>query len=153
PVPDGSFSLRVVGEDAGGFVHAVGQRPDLPGGAFRLEGATISPPAGGAVVLGPPADLDDDGARAAVVWAASTDPLAGRLLFYKGGAAGAPPSQPRQLAALPTGAIGQAGCAPEPALEQVGPHTAAVSLHAACNPTPPIRKTRWVAVTVPSRDP
>jgi hypothetical protein len=153
--PDASFSLRATGEDAGGFVHVVGQRPDLPNGAFRLEGATqIDPPPGEVFVLVLTADLDDDGARDAVAWAASTDPLAGRLLFYKGGAGGAPPAAPRQLAALPSGAIGQAGCAPEPALEQVGPHTAAVSLHAACNPPPPpTRKTRWVAVTVPMRDP
>jgi hypothetical protein len=152
---DASFSLRALGDDAGGFVHVVGQRPDLPGGAFRLEGATqIAPPAGEVFVLVLTADLDDDGARDAVAWAASTDPLAGRLLFYKGGVGGAAPSAPRQLAALPTGAIGQAGCAPEPALEQVGPHTAAVSLHAACNPAPPPgRKTRWVAVTAPQREP
>jgi hypothetical protein len=152
--PDASFSLRALGDDAGGFVHVVGQRPDLPGGAFRLEGIQVDPLPGEAFVLVLTADLDDDGARDAVAWTASTDLLAGRLLFYKGGAAGAPPAAPRQLAALPPGAIGQAGCAPEPALEQVGPHTAAVSLHAACNPAPPpTRKTRWVAVAAPQREP
>jgi hypothetical protein len=149
---DASFSLRTTGDDAGGFVHVVGQRPDLPGGAFRLDAAQVAPPAGEAFVLALTVDLDDDGVRDAVAWAASTDPLAGRLLFYKGSKDG--PLPPRQLAALPTGAIGQAGCAPEPALEQVGPHTAAVSLHAACNPAPPpTRKTRWVALAVPAREP
>jgi len=136
-------------------VHVVAQRPDLAGGGFRLEGATqISPPAGEAFVLAFAADLDGDGARDAVAWVSSIDPLAGRLLYYKGGASGAPPAAPRQLAVLPPGAIGQPGCAPEPALEQIGPHTAAVSVHAACNPTPPTtRKVRWVAVATPSRDP
>jgi hypothetical protein len=152
--PDASFSLRPLTAD-GGFVHAVGQRPDLPGGAFRLEGTTqVAPPPGESFVLVLVTDLDDDGARDAVAWVASTDPLAGRLVFYKGGAAGAPPSVPKQLAALPTGSIGQPGCGPEPALEQVGSHTIAVSLRAACNPPlPASRKTRWVAVAVPSRDP
>ena len=153
--PDASFALHPLGDDAGGFVHVVGQRPDLPGGAFRIEGATqIAPPPGEAFVLVLAADLDEDGVRDAVAWVSSTDPLAGRLLFYKGGAAGAAPSPPKPIAALPSGAIGQPGCAPEPALEQVGPHTAAVSLHASCNPTPPpTRKARWVAVAAPSREP
>src|SRR5258708_27101955 len=90
--PDASFSLRPLGGDAGGFVHVVGQRPDLPDGAFRIDGAVqVSPPPGEAFVLVFAADLDDDGVRDAVAWVMSTDPLAGRLLFYKGGAAGAPP--------------------------------------------------------------
>src|SRR5690349_19965110 len=51
-VPDASFSLRPLGGDAGGFVHVVGQRPDQPGGAFRLEGSMqILPPPGEAFIL------------------------------------------------------------------------------------------------------
>jgi hypothetical protein len=155
PPPDASFPLRALGGDAGGFVHVVAQRPDLPDGAFRIEGAVqISPPPGEAFMLVFAADLDDDNVRDAVAWVTSTDPLAGRLLFYKGGAAGVPPALPKQLAALPAGQIGQPGCAPELALEQIGPHTAAVSVHAACNPTLPVtRKVRWVAVAAPLRDP
>ena len=80
------------------------------------------------------ADLDGDGTRDAVAWTSSSDPLAGRLLFYKGAPGGAAPAQPRQLAVLASGAIGGPACAAEPALEQIGPATVAVSLHAACAP-------------------
>ena len=49
-------------------------------------------------------------------------------------AGGSRPAQPRQLAVLASGAIGGPACAAEPALEQIGPATVAVSLHAACAP-------------------
>ena len=100
------------------------------------------------------ADVDGDGVRDGVAWAASNDALGGRLHFYKGGAAGAPPAAPKQLATLPGGMIGFQGCTAEPALEQIGPESVAVSVHAACNPLPPgATKVRWVAVAVPARDP
>ncbi|MET0594683.1 MAG: hypothetical protein ABW133_18425, partial [Polyangiaceae bacterium] len=52
------------------------------------------------------------------------------------------------------GLIGMPGCTAEPAVEQIGPQTVAVSVHAACNPMPPgATKVRWVAVAVPARDP
>jgi hypothetical protein len=129
----------------------VGLRPD-PTGSFRLDGGSaIAPLAGESFVLYLVSDLDGDGTRDAVAWTTSSDPLAGRLLFYKGTPSG--PSEPRQLAVLAPGAIGAPGCSAEPALEQIGPATVAVSLHAVCAPPPPGKKARWIAVAVPSRDP
>jgi hypothetical protein len=144
-----------LGGDAGSFVHVVGQRPGDPGGGFRIEGSTsIAPPEGETFVLVFAADVDGDGIRDGVAWVASHDALGGRLLYYKGAAAGAAPAAPKQLAALPGGLIGLAGCAAEAALEQIGPQTVAVSVHAACNPQPPgATKVRWVAVAAPARDP
>jgi len=143
-----------LGGDAGSFLHVVGQRPGDPGGGFRIEGNTaVTPPEGEAFVLAFAADVDGDGVRDGVAWVASADALGGRLLFYKG-VAGAAPLAPKQLAALPGGMIGLAGCTPQPALEQIGPQTVAVSVHAACNPQPPgATKVRWVAVATPARDP
>jgi len=120
-----------------------------------MEGATeVTPPAGETFVLVFASDLDGDGHRDAVAWVSSNDPLAGRLLFYKGGPNGTAPAPPRQLALLPTGVLGAPGCAAEPALDQIGPHTAAVSLHAGCAPAPPLgKKVRWVAVATPLGEP
>jgi hypothetical protein len=144
-----------LGGDAGNFVHVVGQRPGDPGGGFRVEGNTsIAPPEGEAFVLVFAADVDGDGIRDGVAWAVSRDALGGRLLYYKGGAAGAAPLAPKQLATLPGNLIGLPGCTAEPALEQIGPQTVAVSVHAACNPQPPgATKVRWVAVAAPAREP
>jgi hypothetical protein len=144
-----------LGGDAGNFVHVVGQRPGDPGGGFRIEGDTsITPPEGEAFILVFAADVDGDGVRDGVAWAASRDALGGRLLYYKGGAAGAAPLAPKQLATLPGNLIGLPGCTAEPALEQIGPQTVAVSVHAACNPQPPgATKVRWVAVAAPAREP
>jgi hypothetical protein len=144
-----------LGGDAGTFVHVVGQRPGDPGGGFRIEGSTsIAPPEGETFALVFVADVDGDSVRDGVAWAASRDALGGRLLYYKGGPPGAAPPAPKQLATLPGGMIGLAGCTAEPALEQIGPQTVAVSVHAACNPQPAgATKVRWVAVAAPSREP
>jgi hypothetical protein len=143
-----------LGGDAGTFLHVVGQRPGDPGGGFRIDGNTsVTPPEGETFVLVFAADVDGDGVRDGVGWVASQDALSGRLLFYKG-VAGAAPLAPKQLAALPGGMIGLAGCTPQPAVEQIGPQTVAVSVHAACNPQPPgATKVRWVAVATPAREP
>jgi len=142
-----------LGGDAGTFAHVVGLRPD-PTGDFRIDGTTsIAPLPGETFVMYLVADLDGDGTRDAVAWTSSSDPLAGRLLFYKGAAGGAAPAQPRQLAVLASGAIGGAGCSAEPALEQIGPATVAVSIHAVCTPAPLGKKQRWIAVAMPSREP
>jgi hypothetical protein len=144
-----------LGGDAGSFVHVVAQRPGDPGGGFRIDGNTAVTPAEGetfALVL--IADVDGDGIRDGVAWAASQDALGGRLLFYKGAAGGAPPGAPKQLASLPAGLIGMPGCTAQPAVEQIGPQTVAVSVNAACNPMPPgATKVRWIAVAHPARDP
>jgi hypothetical protein len=140
-----------LGGDSGAFAHVVGLRPDSTG-SFRIDGASaIAPPPGETFVLYLVADLDGDGVRDAAAWASSSDPLAGRLLFYKGTPSG--PAEPRALAVLAPGAIGAPGCSAEPALEQIGPTTVAVSLHAACATPPPGKKARWIAVAVPSREP
>jgi hypothetical protein len=151
PLRDASVTSIGLGGDAGTFAHVVGLRPDSTG-SFRMDGAsTVAPLPGESFVLYLVSDLDGDGIRDAAAWASATDPLAGRLLFYKGTPSG--PAQPRQLAVLAPGAIGAPGCTAEPALEQIGPATVAVSLHAACAPTPPGKKARWIAVALPSRDP
>ncbi|HEY3593454.1 MAG TPA: hypothetical protein VGL13_06255, partial [Polyangiaceae bacterium] len=146
-----------LGGEAGSFAHVVGQRVD-PDGAFRLDGVAVVPPAGETLALAFAADLDGDGTRDAVAWSTAGDPLAGHLLFYKGTAAGKSPAAPTELAALAAAAIGAQGCAGDPALEQIGPHTAAVSLHANCPPPPapqlpPTRTARWVAVASPLTSP
>jgi hypothetical protein len=155
PLATSASAAPGLGGDAGAFVHVVGQRPVDPGGGFRVDGTTpIAPPEGETFVLVLAADVDGDGVRDGVAWAASNDALGGRLLFYKGGAAGTPPATPKQLATLPGGMIGFQGCTAEPALEQIGPGSVAVSVHAACNPMPPgATKVRWVAVAVPAREP
>jgi hypothetical protein len=154
PVLTAASGAPGLGGDAGSFVHVVGQRPGDPGGGFRIEGAAVTPPEGETFVLVFAADVDGDGVRDGVAWAASQDALGGRLLFYKGAAPSAPPAAPKQLATLPGGLIGMTGCTAEPALEQIGPQTVAVSVHAACDPQPPgATKVRWVAVAVPARDP
>lgn len=142
-----------LGGDAGSFAHVVGMRPD-PTGALRIDGATsIAPLPGETFVLYLVADLDADSLRDVVAWTSSSDPLAGRLLFYKGAANGAAPAAPRQLAVLAPGAIGAPGCSAEPALEQIGPATVAVSLRAVCVPAPVGKKQRWISVAMPSREP
>ena len=143
-----------LGGDAGGFVHVVGVRPDAPDGAFRIDGATlVAPPPGETFVLAFATNLDGDGARDAVAWVTAGNPLAGRLLFYKGNPNGSPPGEPQKLALLASGSLGGATCAPEPALEQIGPHTVAVSMHALCPPPAPSKKLRWIAVATPIGEP
>jgi hypothetical protein len=150
---DASVTSIGLGGDAGSFVHVVGLRPD-PTGGFRIDGATsIAPLSGESFILYLVADLDADGTRDAVAFTSASDPLAGRLLFYKGVAGGAAPAAPKQLAVLAPGAIGAPGCPAEAALEQIGPATVAVSLRAICGAAAPGKKHRWIAVAMPSRDP
>jgi hypothetical protein len=153
PMGPASVTPIGLGGDAGAFAHVVGLRPD-PSGGFHIDGATsIAPLPGEPFILYLVADLDGDGTRDAIAWTSSSDPLAGRLLFYKGAAGGAMPASPKQLAVLASGAIGAPGCSAEPALEQIGPATVAVSLRAVCGPAPPGKKQRWIAVAMPSREP
>jgi hypothetical protein len=140
------------GAEAGSFAHVVGQRVESESG-FRLDGAPIVPPAGETLALALAADLDADGVRDAVVWSFAGDPLAGHLLFYKGTTSGQPAAA-TELATLAPGAIGAQGCVAEPALEQIAPRTAAVSVRASCNPPlPSARTTRWVAIASPGMSP
>jgi hypothetical protein len=143
----------VLGGGDAGFFHVVGQPALLgDGGVFALEGgASIEPPPGERFLSVLAADLDDDGAKDAVAWVTSGDPLAGRLLFYKGGAV---PSVPKPVAALAPLALGVPGCGVEPVLEQIGPHTVAMSVRTMCTPRAPAdKKVRWIAVATPGREP
>jgi hypothetical protein len=155
---DGGFGTpQSLGGEAGSFAHIVGQRVE-PEAGFRLDGAPVAAPAGETLALAFPADLDGDGNRDAVAWSFGSDPLAGHLLFYKGTGPGKPPAAPVELAALTVGVIGAPGCAGDPALEQIGPHTAAVSVRANCVPPaaqalPPSRTARWVAIGSPFTSP
>ena len=97
------------------------------------------------------ADVDGDGVRDGVAWVASHDALGGRLLYYKGGAAGAAPAAPKQLAALPGGLIGLAGCAAEPHSRKLDRRRwRSASMPPAIAP-PGATKVRWVAVAGPAR--
>ena len=126
----------------------------IPPAAFSIDGATsIAPLPGETFVMYLVADLDGDGTRDAVAWTSSSDPLAGRLLFYKGAPAEPHPRSRDSSRFWPSGAIGGPACAAEPALEQIGPATVAVSLHAVCAPVPQGKKQRWIAVAMPSREP
>jgi hypothetical protein len=146
-----------LGGEAGSFAHVVGQRVEADG-TFRLDGAAVAPPAGETIALAFSADLDGDGTRDAVAWSLGADPLAGHLLFYKGTGPGKPPAAPTELAVLAPGAVGAPGCGSDPALEQIGPHSAAVSMRANCvppaaTPLPPSRTARWVAIASPLTSP
>jgi hypothetical protein len=142
-----------LGGDTSTFAHVVGQRVE-PEGGYRLDGAAVPPPSGEMLVLAFAADVDGDGIRDAIAWAVGADPLAGHLLFYKGTAAGQSPAAPTELAVLAPGVIGAGACVAEPALEQIGTHTVAASVHANCNPPlPPTRTARWVAIATPVTSP
>jgi hypothetical protein len=155
---DGGFGApQSLGGEAGSFAHVVGQRVE-PEAGFRLDGTAIAAPAGETLALAFAADLDSDGSRDAVVWSFGADALAGHLLFFKGTGPGKPPAAAIELAVLTAGVMGAPGCAGDAALEQIGPHTAAVSVRANCvppsaSPLPASRTARWVAVASPLTNP
>jgi hypothetical protein len=116
-------------------------------------GLRVEAPPGERLALVLTADLDGDAVTDAVAWAVGPDPLAGRLLLYKGRAA-EKTDPPRALASLAPGTVGVPGCTAEPRLERIGAQTIAVSVRAAC----PFAldgsvKSRWIAIASASREP
>jgi hypothetical protein len=154
PAPDAAAAAASLGGDGGAFVHVVAGPPSSPDGAsFAFDGAAaVHAPPGERFALVLAGDLDRDGVRDVAAWATSTDPLGGRLLFYKG-VSGAAPRGPIALAMLGPAAIGAAGCTAETALEQIGPNSIAASVRALCSAPLPEKKARWIAVVSPTRDP
>jgi hypothetical protein len=155
PAPDAAAVPVGLAVDGGAFVHVVAGPPSSPdGNSFAVDAAiTVQAPPGERFALALAADLDGDAVRDVAAWATSADPLAGRLLFYKGVTGGAPRA-PLALAALGPGVIGAAGCTAETGLEQIGPNSVAVSVKALCPaPAAPDKKVRWIAVCNPTGQP
>jgi hypothetical protein len=116
-------------------------------------GVRVQAPAGETITLVLAGDLDGDGTRDVAAWATGSDPLGGRLLFYRGRTPDAT-EPPRALAVLAAPAIGVTGCAAEPRLERIGPQTVSVTVRAACPFSLDASvKSLWVAVAAPAREP
>ncbi len=146
-------AVAVPSTSSSAFGHLIGVANPEDGGALQLDRARIEPPPDARLAVALPADLDGDGIKDLTAWAVGADPLAGRVLFYKGRSPDAV-EPPRALAALDPGKIGIPGCSSEARLEQVGPRTVAATVRAVCSSAlDGSLKSRWVAVASPAREP